>query len=336
MNIFKKMKRGMEKLFPIKKISLLSLALIFVMVSASYADIKIVGSPLCMDLMAGKNTDAGNVCVEVSDDLLLVIYTTSAGWELTGAHFWVGADLADIPQNKKGNPKIGHFPYHSGDITGKQMYYFAIPLTDLGVDDIYELCDQIFFAAAHATLRIEDGYGGYRTETGWASGSPLVSKGNWAMYFYFQFVCENIPPVLECETAFAYGDKALWDILDPNGNPITDKWGWQNTVHPGDRITRPLYVGATQNDPNNGTYVGYVYIAYSGSMIIVEYITVYPYTMSETNLYVGTGETNTADPGQFGNSHVLQSETSDEYHIKISGDPVFVVPHAMVCKPVTK
>lgn len=332
MSIFIRKKEKHGKFFIIKKLYLIVLALSFVIPGASYAQISIFNSPRCSDLMAGQHTDAGNVCLEVSDEILYVTYTTTGAWELTKVHLWIGADLADMPRNKKGNPKVGHFPYYSGDITGEKMYCFSIPLTDIGGNDIYNtLCDKIYLAAAHASLRIEDGNGGYRTETGWAAGTRIVPKGNWAMFFDFQFICQNIPPVVECKRAFAFGDKALWDIIGPNGNPITNGWGWQNTVYPGDRITRPFYMDATQNNPNNGTCVGYVYIAYSGSMIIVEFFTTPPYAMKKTHLYVGTGELNTANPGQFGNVHYLQYDYSDVYRIQVSGSPVYVVAHSRVC-----
>jgi uncharacterized RmlC-like cupin family protein len=313
-----------------------ALIIMLVMVHISYAEISIHNSPVCKDLMAGKNIDAGNVCVEVMDDMLLVVYTTTGGWELTGTHFWVGASLADMPRTKKGNPKVGHFPYHSNDITGQVRYQVYIPLSDLAEGSYYTaLCNQTFLAAAHADLRIEDGSGGYQTESGWAEGDPIASQGNWAMYFEFKFVCSEIPPQIECETAFTYGDKALWDIMGPGGDPITDSWGWQNTVYPGDRFIQPVYAGATQNDINNGTQVGFVYIGYSGSKIAVEYFTVPPYFMSETHLYVGTEETPTADPVLFGNSHYLSgNDRSDVYLIPISGDQLYVVAHAVVCQPV--
>lgn len=325
------------KIYRVGKIGLLALLLFFVLGSFTYAEVSIVGSPVCKDLKAGKRTDAGNVCVEVNDDILLVVYTTTGGWELEEAHLWIGADLSEMPRTRKGNPKVGRFPYHSHDITGQQIYIFSIPLTEIGGDNYYDtLCDQTYLAAAHASVRIPDGNGGYRTESAWAKGTRIVSqarKRNWGMYFDFQFTCTSIPPQPECGTAFAYGDKELWDILDPNGNPITNSWGWQITVYPGTRTLKEIYIGAEQNNPNNGTHVGYLYISYSGTVLIVEYYTFIPYYMSETNLYVGKSDTTTADPGQFGHSHTLHlGDRTDVYHMPITGDPIYIVGHAVVCQ----
>lgn len=330
-----KKKAGQANMLPgIKKVGLLALALIFVMVSTSYAQVTIPNSPRCKDLMAGKTIDAGNLCVEVTDDILYVTYTTTGGWELVETHLWVGLNRADLPRNRKGNPKVGHFPYHSGDITGKKICSFAIPLIDLGGPDYNQtLCDQKCFVAAHAKVRIENGNGGYRTQSAWAAGQRINKQGNWAMGFRFKFKCEIGPPPQECETAFTYGDKALRDIIGPGGNPITNEWGWQITVYPGDRVYLPIYEGATQNNPNNGTYVGDLYIGYSGTFIRVEYYTFSPYPMAETNLYIGTQETNTADPDQFGRKHILaKGDHTDVYVISISGSPVYVVAHAEVCE----
>ena len=72
----------------------------------------------CVDLIAGQSIDAGDICLTVNGTNLEVSYTTQDGWELEEAHLWTGTALADMPQTRKGNPKIGNFPHNSGDITG--------------------------------------------------------------------------------------------------------------------------------------------------------------------------------------------------------------------------
>ena len=88
-------------------------------------------SETCFTLYAGQTIDSGTVCISVDNTTdtagecgqegalgtVNVEYTTSNGWELVEAHLAVGDDLSDIPTTRKGNPKIGNFPYHSGDIT---------------------------------------------------------------------------------------------------------------------------------------------------------------------------------------------------------------------------
>jgi hypothetical protein len=320
------------------KSGLLVLALMVISVGASYGTVSVLNSPDCKDLIAGQTIDAGDVCLEVVGENLVVTYTTTGGWELMEAHFWLGTSTSYMPQTKKGNPKIGNFPYQSGDITGQTSYAFTIPLEDLGGSNYAEdLCDVTYFAAAHAAVRKADGSGGYQTETGWASGDPNVPQGSWAMYFNFLFVCDFVPgtPGLECETAFALGEKKLWDILDMYGDPITNRWGWQITVYTGDSFTTPIYAGAGQNDITKGTHVGDLVVSYNGSLLEVYFYMFTPYTMAETHLYAGVVETDTAAPGLFGNLHDLAegTDTEDYYAIAISGDPIYVVAHAVVCEP---
>lgn len=310
------------------------MVLLVIMAGSAYGTVIVFNQPDCKDLIAGQNIDAGDVCLEVVGDNLVVTYTTQDGWELTEAHLWVGKNIADMPQTKKGNPKVGNFPYKSGDITGVTSYSFFVPLSSLGSD----LCDKTYFAAAHAVVRKPDGSGGYQTETGWGSGDPIVPQGSWAMYFSFLFVCDPTPPPEpDCETAFAFGDKKLWDIIDPaTGDPITNRWGWQITVNADDTfpITRAIWAGAAQNDTSKGTYVGDLEIYYDGSTLTVNYVMNAPFFMQETHLYAGTVETDTASPGQFGNIHYLDNAAFDSYEIQISGSTIYIVAHAVVCEPV--
>lgn len=324
-------RKKMMSLVNFKGLGLFLMVLLVLMAGSAYGAVSVLNQPDCQDLIAGQSINVGDVCLEVVGDNLVVTYTTTDGWELTEAHLWVGANIADMPQTKKGNPKIGNFPYNSGDITGAASYSFSVPLASLGSD----LCDMTYFAAAHAVVRKADGSGGYQTETGWASGDPMVPQGSWAMYFSFLFVCDTPPsPEPICETAFAFGDKKLWDIIDPEtGDPITNRWGWQITVNAGDTFTRQIWAGAAQNDTSKGTYVGDLQISYDGSTLTVNYVMNAPFFMQETHLYAGTVETDTASPGQFGNLHDLDNATFDSYQIMISGSTVYVVAHAVVCHP---
>lgn len=313
-----------------KVLGLFLMALLVFMAGSSYGSVSVLNQPDCKDLIAGQTIDAGDVCLDVVGDNLVVTYTTTGGWELTQAHLWVGENIASMPQTKKGNPKIGNFPYNSGDITGATSYSFSVPLSSLGSD----LCDMTYYAAAHASVRKADGSGGYQTETGWASGDSIVPRGSWAMFFSFLFVCDTTPPTNpDCETAFAFGDKKLWDIIDPaTGDPITNRWGWQITVNAGDTFTQKIWAGAGQNDITKGTYVGDLQISYDGSTLTVNYIMNSPFFMQETHLYASTVETDTAAPGLFGNLHDLENATFDSYQIQISGGTIYVVAHAVVCQ----
>lgn len=299
------------------------------------AQVSVNGGVHVVDLIAGQSIDAGDVSVEVVSDTLVVSFETMDGWELTEAHLWVGSDLANMPQTKKGNPRIGNFPYSSGGISGATYHEFLIPLSQLGGAD-YEstLCDQTFFIAAHAAVRLPDGSGGFQTETGWGSGKPLVERGSWAMYFGFDFNCGDVEPPKNgnCETAFSFGDKKLWDIIDNStGDPITNRWGWQLTLASGASGVQPIYAGAGQNDTDKGTWVGNLRYDYNGSSVTVVFEMFDGFLMEETHLFVGSTEIQTAAPGQFGYLNDLDDATSDTYTIEVTGDPIYIVAHAVVC-----
>jgi hypothetical protein len=307
---------------------------IFLFAGMTVAEISLVNSPVCKDLLAGKTRDAGNVCFEVSDDNMFVSITTTGGWELMEAHLWLGPDLEAMPRGKKGNPKIGRFPYHSGDITGQTVYIYSIPLAEIAGPDYHDvLCDSDYMVALHSVVRIwNEEEGRYIRKSAWAQGTRIVQRGNWGMVVDVQFECEELPPALQCDDAFGYGDTALWDILDGNGNPITTDWGWQITVNAGERKFIPIYMNAIGNDPSNGTYVGIIYIGYSGSYLFVDYYVFPGYSMKKTHLYAGASQTPTADPDQFGHSHTLPTgDRTDVYHLPITGSTLYVVAHAEVC-----
>ena len=80
-------------------------------------------SPLRVDLIAGQNIDAGDAYIW-NDAEYLHIDIVGDGWVITETHVAVGQELADIPQTKSGNPKIGKFAYSGG-------LSFVIPLDGL-------------------------------------------------------------------------------------------------------------------------------------------------------------------------------------------------------------
>ena len=123
----------------------------------------------CKILFADHTIDAGRVCAEVVGDNLEITFSTSGAWKLEEAHLWIGGNLGDIPQTRQGNPKIGNFPYKSGDITGATNHTFQVPLNNLGIYSDVNKGNSDFYVAAHAALRKIDSIGNViQTESGWA------------------------------------------------------------------------------------------------------------------------------------------------------------------------
>lgn len=101
------------------------------------------GEPYRVDLIAGKSMDVGDVLVWNDEENLYVRYATD-GWGLVETHLAVATDLEDIPQTKKGNPKVGKFPYKHEDLGGVLEDLYTIPLEwDAGTT---------LYIAAHAVV----------------------------------------------------------------------------------------------------------------------------------------------------------------------------------------
>ena len=120
------------------------------------------------DLIAGKHIYAGSVEAVIADlegiSTLFVKYKTFGDCKLTEAHLFVGAPDAVIPATKKGNPKIGHFPFFWDEMGSENEVVFTIALADIGMGE-----EDCFKIAAHAVV-VCDGV----EETAWARGSDLV------------------------------------------------------------------------------------------------------------------------------------------------------------------
>lgn len=81
------------------------------------------------DLMAGQHYVAGSVTASVDKTNLIVTYITNDNWALNETHLFVG-DKDLVPLTKKGNPKIGKFPYKA-EHDGVNEFTYTIPLADL-------------------------------------------------------------------------------------------------------------------------------------------------------------------------------------------------------------
>jgi hypothetical protein len=302
----------------------------------------------CAELVAGQTTVVGNVCVDLVGpefgQTLRVTYHLIDGWELIDAHMWIGESIADMPQTRKGNPKIGLFPYYSGDITSSTSWTFQVPLADLGNEPY--ICEKAFHIAAHAELRKDLGGGEYRTETAWCAGEQFVERGSWGTYFTILFTCDPLLPIpiLKCGTAFAHGGTnptTCFQEIDEDGDGVPDFTGWGWTSGPlGPGVYQfDLYTGAARCNLTRASLVGTLTVDYNGSVAIVTYDLFDDYTMRETNLWVGPeilarnseGDFTIA-PGDYPLIHEnLDGTHWDQFVITgLSGD-INVVAHAVVC-----
>jgi hypothetical protein len=147
------------------------------------------------DMFAGQDWEspAGHVRAFDDDDThLWVIYdTTATGWEIVDTHVWVGDSWDTLPVNKKGNLRVGHFPY---DEKSDECYYitdnvvgYKIPLADIPDGD--HPYGEILYIVAHAVVRTWNGEE-WEEETSWANTDPVLHRipgiTGWGIYFPFE------------------------------------------------------------------------------------------------------------------------------------------------------
>lgn len=280
------------------------------------------------NLMAGQTILAGEVKLDFDNNFLYVEYIGTNGWMFNEVQLWVGANVADIPKNKSGNPTIGLFPYKANNLGGVTSYKFTIDLNDFGGYD--NICGQNYYIAAHAAMFNDLGNGQIQTETGWSFGPKITNKGSWAMYSGFVFDCsftQGPGTGSGCETAYAYGSQTFI-----NAGLTNSRWGWIYTINAPGTYTTPLYAGAAQNDISKGTHVGNVTMIYDGSSLVVNYDMFTGFTLSETHLYASSTMPTTIANGLLGNTHSnLNNATSDSYSLQVSGNTIYVIAHAVAC-----
>ena len=158
--------------------------------------------------------------------------------------------------------------------------------------------------------------------------------------------CYSLCETETCETSFArktvesYVRCFLNLDLDQNGTMDFNRWGWTNGPITESHVHTwyNIYAAAGQCDISKGTFVGVMHVVYSEGTATVYIDMNSPYTLKETQLYIGNDilpKNNgqyTVAPGQYPYKHEdLVAADKDQYTIPgLSGD-LYIVLHATVC-----
>jgi hypothetical protein len=119
------------------------------------------------------------------DTYLYIRIFTANGWSILSSKVAVAASVEELPQNKPGNPKVGHFPFKHNCGQADCKHVYEIPLEKLGLDVTGDACtDQWIAIAVHAEV-MNPCKG---TETAWAEGQPFPGA-NWAMWVPYPAQC---------------------------------------------------------------------------------------------------------------------------------------------------
>ncbi len=139
-----------KKITAIILMAALVLALAIPMAAPAAAHLE--GAPFVTVLVAdggseATHVDVGTVSVWNDSENLYVKYETTDGWVMTGTHLEVATGEPLIPQNKKGNPKVGHFsrnePHDPPVTVWEEVFNLAAKAWDPGIP---------LFIAAHADV----------------------------------------------------------------------------------------------------------------------------------------------------------------------------------------
>jgi hypothetical protein len=143
------------------------------------------GEPLTATLYAAQSIDVGNAIVINDTDVLTIQIETAGGWALAETHVAVATSLEGIPQNRSGNPKVGHFGLSA-------QHDPPVPHFEYEIDCAYEP-GQTLFVAVHAVVQLPDETGDRIEEEGaWADGFAFPGK-NWATYFNYTVQSCEVP-----------------------------------------------------------------------------------------------------------------------------------------------
>lgn len=136
-------------------------------------------------LWAGKNINIGSVTYGLDNEAnFFVTYDcSSSGWYISATHLFAG-DKQDMPLNKPGAPKIGHFPYSLEHNPRVSIFTYRIPLEELP-----PCAAPGFVVASHCIVHSPDG----RTETAWAEGKYRFTDKGWGWYddYYYNSSCDT-------------------------------------------------------------------------------------------------------------------------------------------------
>jgi len=113
---------------------------------------------------------------------IYVTYSTDSDWTMSETNLAVATSLDGIPQTKKGNPKIGKFPYKTDHPDGTDTHTYVIDLNDYYPN--WGWNGKTLYFAAHAVVSNPD----FGEETAWAdTWGQSFPGGSWALYFTVTF-----------------------------------------------------------------------------------------------------------------------------------------------------
>lgn len=202
-----------------------------------------------VDLLAGQNVDVGDVVISDDGTDLTVTYTTVEGWAMTETHLAVGDTVADVPQTKSGNPKVGQFAdstYHDPAVT-EYTYTVPIPAGVTG-DDVVVAAHAVVVEVDTTTLDVVSDTSWNVTAFNGASVTPYAAELAWVH-----------PAWSQVDHTFSADAEWIWSSYRPDDTVNGDYVEFEKTLTlDGTPVDGHLYVTADNGYELwvNGDYVG--------------------------------------------------------------------------------
>ena len=162
------------------------------------------------DLVTCPNEDPiGSVSISESDGSLTVTYEISdEAYEITETHLHVADAVDEIPTNRPGNPRVGHFDHSSEHEEGVASVVHMVDVTGLGDELVVAAQAKVRTEIEEEAIEeggedVEDGETSdeeeeepdYEYEDAWADGERINDRrhprhghylGSWATYVDYQ------------------------------------------------------------------------------------------------------------------------------------------------------
>ena len=144
-------------------------------------------------LYGGQTIEVGTVTVGTTGEnsgSIYVRFNTNPGWYIKETHVFIALAGSEIPVNKTGNPRIGHFPYST-------EYEYSDYETEVYYPTINYVDGEAFVIATHAVVYKEDG--GWQEETAWGyndldvSTNTKFSGKRWGWFQSYSYQGEAAP-----------------------------------------------------------------------------------------------------------------------------------------------
>jgi len=165
-------------------------------------------------LWAGKHIDVGTVTYGLDNNAnFYATYQTTGGWEISETHMYAG-DKKNMPVNKPGRPKIGHFPYAADHSPRVTTVTYTVPLSSLPPAE-----DPGFAVATHCVVHGP----GNQEETGWGHGDyKFVDKKDWGWYDIYFFNQPSFPYTILYGTQYTNDTLKVYLLDVTNGGSETE------------------------------------------------------------------------------------------------------------------